>query len=149
MRIKARGVGIGAVEVDMTPMIDMTFQLVAFFMMVLNFTEIDANERIKLPTSELAKPPETALDKPLTIQLTDDGTVIFGGEEMPIPALQAPLLREKQVMNALKAGSHLNATVIIRADRDAKAGRVQEVIRLCQGAGLGFEKFALRAKQVR
>jgi biopolymer transport protein ExbD len=43
---------------DMTPMIDMVFQLIAFFMVLINFSEVDYNERIALPQSELAQPPE-------------------------------------------------------------------------------------------
>jgi len=35
--------------------------------------------------------------------------------------------------------------VVIRADSDAKTGRVQELIKVCQERG--FERFALRAKQ--
>ena len=38
----------------MTPMIDMTFQLIAFFMVLINFTEADQNQAINLPSSELA-----------------------------------------------------------------------------------------------
>ena len=41
-------------EGDLTPMIDMTFQLIAFFMLLINFTEIDRAEEIALPTSVLA-----------------------------------------------------------------------------------------------
>lgn len=36
-------------EGDMTPMIDMTFQLIAFFMVLINFAEGDQDQRIKLP----------------------------------------------------------------------------------------------------
>lgn len=149
MRVRKAGGHLATVEIDMTPMIDVTFQLVAFFMMVLNFTQSDVNERIKLPSSELAKPPDAAILKPLTVQVTDDprGTVIFGGEEMPIAALEQPLLREKQVMNMMQRGSYLDATVVIRADRDTKTGKVQEVIAVCQNQG--FEKYVLRAKNER
>ena len=61
-------------EGDMTPMIDMTFQLIAFFMVLINFAEGDQDQRIKLPSSELAKPPEGAAEAPLILQLTKDGT---------------------------------------------------------------------------
>ena len=47
---------------DMTPMIDVTFQLIAFFMFVLNFSEVDQDQRINLPSSELARPPDVAYD---------------------------------------------------------------------------------------
>ena len=69
-------------EMDMTPMIDVTFQLIAFFMFVLNFSEVDQDQRINLPLSELARPPEVAYDQPLTIQLTAEDTILFAGDEL-------------------------------------------------------------------
>ena len=129
---------------DMTPMIDMTFQLIAFFMVLINFTEADQNERIRLPSSELAKPPDAPLELPITLQLTERGTVLFVGEERPIGGVGPLLLREKQVMQQ-RGKSPSKATVVIRADADAKTGTVQELIKVCQETG--FEKFALRAKQ--
>jgi biopolymer transport protein ExbD len=130
---------------DMTPMIDMTFQLIAFFMVVINFTEADQNERIHLPTSELAKPAEVPFESPITLQLTKQGTVLFVGEEVPLPRMKALLRQEKSVLTA-KGGDASKATVIIRADAGAETGVVQELIKICQDTG--FEKFALRAKQV-
>lgn len=130
---------------DMTPMIDMTFQLIAFFMVLINFSEADQNERIRLPSSELAKPPDAPLQSPLTLQVTSEGTVIFGPDEVPVMGLKILLLREREVIKATPGRSVKDATVIIRGDRDAKTGRVQQVIKLCQETG--FEKFALRAKQ--
>ncbi|HID76257.1 MAG TPA: biopolymer transporter ExbD [Planctomycetaceae bacterium] len=134
----------GIAEGDMTPMIDMTFQLIAFFMVLINFSEAEQNERIRLPSSELAKPPEAPLQQPITLQLTPEGTVLVGGEERTIQGLRPILIREGQLLEA--AGhSPREATIVIRADRSAKAGKVQEVIQVCQETG--FEKFVLRAKQ--
>ena len=137
--------GAPPAKAEMTPMIDMTFQLIAFFMVVVNFSEADQNERIKLPLSELAKPPEAAVETPITLQMTDEGTVIFGAKEVAVSQLPAELLREKQVLEATGTKSARQATIIIRADRAAMTGQVQEVIEVCQKTG--FEKFALRAKQ--
>jgi biopolymer transport protein ExbD len=131
-------------EPDMTPMIDMTFQLIAFFMVLLNFGEGEVDARIKLPSSQLAKPPEAALTDPLVLQLTHDDQVIFNGEVLPIPALDRPLALERRVLE-LNAKDVANATVIVRADANAKTGVVQEVIQMCQKNG--FEIFRLRAKQ--
>jgi len=44
-------------EVDMTPMIDIVFQLIAFFMVISNFEQTQADERVRLPTDVLAQPP--------------------------------------------------------------------------------------------
>ncbi len=141
-RIRSRA---GFAEGDMTPMIDMTFQLIAFFMVLINFTEADQNERIRLPISELAKPPEEPLEDAITLQLTTEGTILLGGDEFSIERLQVPLRRERQVLDATPGRSVRRATIVIRADMEAKAGRVQEVIKVCQDTG--FERFALRAKQ--
>jgi biopolymer transport protein ExbD len=131
-------------EMDMTPMIDVTFQLIAFFMFVLNFSEVDQDQRINLPLSELARPPEVAYDQPLTIQLTSDDTIFFAGDELTSTALKNALLREARLIRyAEKEVS--DVTVVIRADRLAKTGKVQELIQLCQEAE--FDTFALRGRQ--
>ena len=62
MRVRRRGEGIQ--EGDLTPMIDMTFQLIAFFMVLINFNQSEQNEKIQLPESTLAKPPDAPLETP-------------------------------------------------------------------------------------
>ena len=51
-------------EIDMTPMIDCVFQLITFFMLVINFESTQADERVKLPESEIAKPPKVGKATP-------------------------------------------------------------------------------------
>jgi biopolymer transport protein ExbD len=131
-------------EMDMTPMIDVTFQLIAFFMFVLNFSEVDQDQRINLPLSELARPPEVAYDQPLTIQLTSDDTIFFAGDELTSTALKNALLREARLIRFAEKELS-DVTVVIRADRLAKTGKVQELIQLCQEAE--FDTFALRGRQ--
>ena len=126
-------------------MIDVTFQLIAFFMFVLNFSEVDQDQRINLPSSELARPPDVAYDEPLTLQLTADETIIFGGDILTRESLKSALLREAQIIKAHPEKKVSDVTVIIRADRFAKTGKVQELIQICQEAQ--FDTFALRGKQ--
>ena len=142
MRIKRDNSEV--LEGDLTPMIDMTFQLIAFFMVLINFTQSEQNENVQLPLSELAKPPDGPLESPITLHLTTDSTVIIGDAEVAAAALGPFLIREA---NALKVQgkSVADATVIIRADRHAPTGTVQELIKICQENE--FEKFALRAKE--
>jgi biopolymer transport protein ExbD len=137
------GGGPSNTDIDMTPMIDMTFQLITFFMFVMNFSEAEQDDRVQLPLSQLAKPVEGAMDTPITLQLTSDGSIIYAGELVAVPDIGVHLEREKAVM--LDAGKEPNsATVIVRADGRSKTGDVQEIIRRCQEKG--FEKFALRAQ---
>ncbi len=142
MRFMARRGARGA-EGDMTPMIDMTFQLIAFFMVVINFTEMDQNEAIRLPSSELAKPPDQPPPSFITLQVTADGRVIIGPYESPLSQFEAALALQRDLLPEGKTAA--NTTVIIRADKNAKTGEVQEVIQICQK--LGFTSFALRAKE--
>jgi biopolymer transport protein ExbD len=142
MRVKK--VDSGVYEGDLTPMIDMTFQLIAFFMVLINFTQAEQNEKIQLPGSELAKPPEGPLEFPITLHLTKEANVIIGGQEIPMAALRPFLVKEKQVLESQNR-AQTEATIVIRAHRDTPTGRVQDLIKRCQDSG--FEKFALRAKE--
>lgn len=142
MRIKKPKSGI--VEGDLTPMIDMTFQLIAFFMVLINFSQSEQNDRVQLPDSTLAKPPDTPFEFPITLHLTKEGTVIMGGNEVPINGLRPLLIKEANVLKMDGKGPG-DATVIIRAHKEAQTGRVQDVIKECQENR--FEKFALRAKE--
>jgi biopolymer transport protein ExbD len=149
MKIHARGANY--VELDYTPMIDMTFQLIAFFMIVINFEAADQDQSVQLPSSILARPPETAFESPITIQMVGDGRILMGGEYYADAEAIRPLLKNERFILQSQAASEAErkrklaqATVIIRADREAQTGRVQDIIQVCQD--IGFERFTLRAR---
>ena len=66
-------------EGDLTPMIDCTFQLIAFFMLLINFSEVDRAEEIMLPSSVMAVPPEVRPDYQIILNLEPGGKVKFEG----------------------------------------------------------------------
>ena len=142
MKIKAKGPEF--VEIDYTPMIDMTFQLIAFFMILINFAEGEQDQRVQLPASVLAKPPEAAAETPITIQMVRDGKIIMSGSLLPDANALRPYLNNEKYVLENKGESIKDANVIIRAHKDAKTGLVQQIIKVCQE--IGFEKFSLRAK---
>lgn len=129
---------------DMTPMIDCTFQLCIFFLLTLNFSSDEQSELIRLPSSEIAKPVEGAIETPIVIQILSSGAVLFGGDRMAPSALVGPLQRERNVIKKVLDRDLTNATIVIRADRRTPVGRVQDTIRICQETG--FEQFVLRAR---
>jgi len=138
-----RNEGPSTTEVDMTPMIDIVFQLMTFFIFTLNFSEAEQDDRIQLPLSQLAKPVPGPVEKPTTLQVTSTSSVIYAGELIPVPQIGGYLEREKaSLVNAGRQPA--DATVIVRADGRAKTGEVQEIVKICQEKG--FEKFALRAQ---
>jgi biopolymer transport protein ExbD len=135
----------GIQEGDFTPMIDMVFQLIAFFMVLLNFAEADVNEEVTLPQSILARPQDGPVEKPITLHLKTDGGVIIGAETVPTVTGLKPFLRFEIDQLTVEKKAAKDATIIVRADRAVPTGKVQELIKVCQESG--FEKFALRAKE--
>jgi biopolymer transport protein ExbD len=131
-------------EGDMTAMIDMVFQLIIFFMVLINFSQDDQNEKIKLPTSELAKPAEAPFKFPIVIHLGANSTIYMGSNVATVASI-GPLLRTEVEVLKSRGEEPKAATIIIRADKDTKGGVVQELIKKCQE--LAFEQFALRAKE--
>lgn len=130
-------------EGDMTPMIDIVFQLIAFFMVLVNFAKVDTDDRVILPTSTLAKPPEEKLKKPIMLQMMADGKVIFMGDLMEVDSEEfgSHLFREGRLV-----GNNIaEVAVIIRAHHLAPTGKVQGLITQCQSRG--FRRFQLRAKE--
>jgi biopolymer transport protein ExbD len=144
MRVKSKKVDLA--EADLTPMIDMVFQLIAFFMVLINFAQTEADDRVVLPKSVLVKPPEEALVFPIVLHVRLDGEVVLGGEGFTVDTLRIGLNRELAVIHA-EGKSPADANVIIRAHKDTAAGDVQEVIRVAQEQKL--ERFALRVKEDR
>ncbi len=144
MRVKSKKVDLA--EGDLTPMIDMTFQLIAFFMVLINFAQTESNDRVKLPSSQLVKPPEVPLEFPIILHVAQDGEIILGGDDYTAETLRVGLQKEIAVIEA-EGKSLEDANVIIRAHRDTAAGDVQEVIRVAQEQKL--ENFNLRVKEDR
>lgn len=153
--MKTRKIEMGFTEPDMTPMIDIVFQLLTFFMIAINFENTKADERVKLPRDMLAKPPEVKPEHELVLNFgyerRSDGTkkstvptVFYNERYVEVAQLTADLEQEKRVMEALHGKDVVGkVTVLIRADSEVPTGLVQQLIKKCQDNG--FTKFALRA----
>lgn len=143
------------VEADMTPMIDMTFQLIAFFMIVTNFDQTQADERVKLPADKLARPPIVARENEIVLNVgfirNEDGSVNSGpfifypGENIRILDFEPRLQREFNITEKQYGETKAKDTTIkIRSDSDVPTGMIQELIKM--GKTIGFAKFSLVAK---
>ena len=152
MRIESKKPEVA--EIDMTPMIDIVFQLIAFFMVITNFEQIQADERVKLPKDQLAKPAEVKREKELTLiigfqrdktgQRLSDAIVFYAGEEIPVSEIGPKLQQEKRLYREVDT-EPTEVTVVIRCDAEVHTGLVQEIMKLAQEAE--FDKFALKVTQ--
>ena len=131
-------------EGDMTAMIDMVFQLIIFFMVLINFSQDDQNDKIKLPSSELAKPPDAPLTFPIVLHLDANATIYMGANVVTVDSI-APLLNTEIQLLKSRNQTAKDANIIIRGHQNTPGGVVQDLIKKCQE--LGFEKFALRVRE--
>ena len=144
MRFKKEKSGI--LEADLTPMIDMTFQLIAFFMLIINFST-DRHHEILLPDSELAKPPDSPPEYDIVLTLNEQGNVMFNESRDLFTDLDllVPFLT-REVSNAASQSIPVESIdVIIRSHKRTPTGMVQEVMAKCQEVSL--QKFALRVEE--
>ena len=156
LKAKSPSGGGDAPEVDMTPMIDCVFQLITFFMLVINFENVQADERVKLPDSELAKPPKVKLESELVLNMgfirNSDGSkkdpdpfVFYNGLDLRVAQMGEHFQKEKQLYRLSNPSGNIKTSVIIRADSEVPTGVVQELIRVAQQSE--YEKFVLKAME--
>ena len=145
MRFNKKNRSTEVLEGDLTPMIDMVFQLIAFFMLLINFSEVDRAEDLMLPANTLAIAPDTRPDYQIILNLRPNGTVTFAGQEVEKIDFMGVIFRQ-EIDFARREGvtNPGEIAVIIRSHRDTATGLVQQLIAKCQESEL--ENFSLRVK---
>jgi biopolymer transport protein ExbD len=135
-------------EPNLTPMLDMVFQLVTFFMLVINFKAASLDMSVQLPVIGSALPVDTGDRDVLVLNVTRGGQLSLYGEIRDVDkaiAKEAKVARENAVAAAVKSltSNELPTTVIIRADRTTPYHYIHHVIQACQTHG--FRNFQYRA----
>lgn len=139
-------------------MIDCVFQLITFFMLVINFENTQADERVKLPDSEIARPTKGKREDEVVLNIgyirNKDGSkrvqeplVFLQGEDIPVEQMPPRIKKDLQLyrLEHPDLGKTVLTTVKMRADSEVPIGKVQELIKMYQEAG--YEKFALQAME--
>ena len=111
-----------AVEINLSPLIDMVFLLLIFFIVTTVFIE-ETGVEVKKPKAASA---ETLEKKSILIAVTREGKIVYGGREIGLNGLRglvSRLLGEQEV------------PVIILADEASRSGVVVDVIDECKLAG--------------
>ncbi len=146
-----RAAAVGAVEkLDLTPMIDIVFNLIVFFLLVAEMSNLEV-EQLALARADQARElsAQDASDV-MQVNVLADGRVRVRGRTWSVgPEARASedppltLLLEAEAAGLPveeDAASTLELTV--RADRDAPFREVQEVLDVCQRARIYRTRFA-------
>jgi biopolymer transport protein ExbD len=120
--------GQSAGLVNLTPMIDVVFQLLLFFLIASKFAEDERELNIVLPHASEARP-LTSRPEVLFVNVDRDGHFIVDRQLLDAAALEAKLRQAS-------ANNPGRQTVEIRADRNCIWQFVVEVMNLCNKAGI-------------
>ena len=138
----------GAMEPNLTPLLDLVLQILMFFMVTVNFASEQTQEDVALPNSQSARPLPKKGDKdPIFINLVyrqgekNEHQVLITGKA-PMDQLHARNWIQNQY-DDLKRYGEVTSPVIIRAHRDADYGEVYKLLRACADAG--FRNLKVRA----
>lgn len=114
-------------SIEMTPLIDIVFLLLIFFLVATTFQEAEREVQIALPEAEAAGPITSAL-REIVINITAEGTVIVGGQDVGLEGLR------EIVTEAL--ASNPDQKVSVRGDRGASYGDVAAALDVCKSVGV-------------
>lgn len=121
-----------ASTLDLTPIVDVVFNLLIFFALSLNFAVTSGGINVKLPKAASAEPVKA---QDLTINLTADGKTYLNDRVITMEKLSQKL-KDKKDKDSL---------VIIRADSSVTHGRVVEAMDTVKTNG--FSRLAIAVDQ--
>jgi biopolymer transport protein ExbD len=137
-------------EPNLTPMLDMVFQLVTFFMLVINFKAAAMDLNLHLPVVGSAAPVDTKGQQDLMILNIDSGghLNVYGDRKDDIDGYikgeaMASLVKAKMQNPDLKLGDDLPSIVVVRADRATPFKLLNRIIKSAQE--VGYRNFSMKA----
>ena len=139
------------VKMDQTPMIDIVFQLIIFFMLVTDMSQQDLAE-VKLPYAATAAKDELMKGR-LTFNVLRDGEIEIKRAKqgtLDDPATQnwvRGFLVREVAKGKLEEDGTSERAILIRADKDTEFKHVQKILRICGETGIRIYKIHLGASQ--
>lgn len=114
--------------IELTPVIDMVFLLLIFFLVATTFQQAEREIQIALPDAESAGPISSVM-REIVINVTEDGSLIVGGAAMTLEGLRT------LVSDAIERNPEQKVSV--RGDREASYGAIARVLGVCKASGVG------------
>lgn len=125
---------------NMTPMIDVVFLLIIFFLVSSHLAQQEVQLELNLPTADSGHRPTDESKPRVTINVLPEGRVLLAGHSIAGEELTRRLSNELQT-----AGSDLE--VRIRSDRRVPFQFVEPILIACARAGAWNVTFAVRAEE--
>lgn len=128
--------GAGEQGLDMTPMIDVVFQLIIFFVVTANLNQQAVNKDIQLPIAPHGISEKTRDPRQITIQVGENGQYYIGSKRYSLNDL-------RNVMRAtVRTNPKIQIPVLIRGDSDALHRYVRKAMDACAEVGIAQVRIA-------
>jgi len=135
MRKLGKKVAEGGGEINMTPMIDIVFQMIIFFVLTIQMEKQALNEKIRLAMSPHGPAVEKKDPRTVTVEVDDKGVITIARQ--PLTPVQF-----KNIMRKAVAEYGQTTPVVIRGDGRTRHEDIRKVMDACSDAGLWKVKFA-------
>ncbi|MHC5023442.1 MAG: ExbD/TolR family protein [Planctomycetota bacterium] len=126
---------------DITPMVDIVFLLIIFFMTAAQFARITRAE-LELPV-EQGEQDETSDEAGLIVNIDAQGRILLGSDADAVTLEELEGIVQEEILRQA-GGEARELKLLIRADRTADTRRLNEVVTLLQGQGVGAARIATK-----
>ncbi len=121
-------------KLDMTPLIDVVFLLIIFFMLSSSFI-LQPGIKVSLPESNVSEP---QVEKTVEITITQENFIFYNADRISFDELKLKFLSLTKTAP--------NSTIVIKADGNVKHFKVVEIMALAKENGLKKLAIATRPK---
>lgn len=135
MRLPARQRS-GGLKFNLTPMIDVVFNLIIFFLAASHLARSDVTADVELPDAGTGGPETSETARRLIVTVLADGTLNVGRKDLVLPQIEQMIL----------AGAGENPAdfeVRIRTDRHVPYAAIEPLLVACARAGVLKIRFAV------
>ena len=123
--------------INLTPLIDVMFNLILFFMVATRFSEMEREIDVQVPQVAEAKP-MTSPPQEIVVNIQDDGSVMLHGDPVSLVQLSTTLREARE--------RYEDQSVLIRGDGRAVYQYVADVMSACTEAGIRHLNLGVRQK---
>lgn len=136
MKIPHRSRG-GGLRFNITPMIDVVFNLIIFFLVASHYARSEATVELELPKATGGEAELESSGRRLTITLPVDGSIYLGGEPSSLAEIASRL------QGSAASHGRGEVEVRVRTDRRVPFSRIAPLLQECSRVGIQRLRFAV------
>ncbi len=125
----------GGMRINMTPMIDVVFLLIIFFLVSVHLKDQVEQPDMPLPAADSGQDADEPAASLITLNVMEDGRILWAGSQVAREELQRRLTQRREAAEEMR--------VRIRGNRNVAYQSVEPVLLACARAGIWDVSFAV------